>query len=249
MFPAPARSRLLMGVVSIAVFPRVVDSLAKARVHELTMELRYLVLAWFSSLCLSKFANVSRQSLQYKSAYNSIAMYKYVISFVYLSVPDLAGSSHTSSRIPYPSRSHSQQSNYPSDSRSPLFQNGKRPFSGNLDYDSEAAEEAVEGDEGGCFVSQLYKQSLPAGDVKDIPGLTLLDDVVGTIGSCAAACCKMGPTNCQYLWIVKGKCLAVSCPEREREKCLPTKLSSSSSSNLLSTYLKMGYEGIQVFLL
>ena len=69
----------------------------------------------------------------------------------------------------------------------------------------------------------------------------MLHVVTTDVGVCLDACCKLGPFNCQYLWIVKGKCLAVACPDREREKCLPSKLSSSSSTNLMSTYFKIGY--------
>lgn len=112
----------------------------------------------------------------------------------------------------------------------------------------EAEEEDVEE----CFISQAYKQAIPTGDVKQLPGLTMLHVVTTEVGVCLDACCKLGVYNCQYLWIVKGKCLAVSCPDHDREKCLPSKLSSSSSTNLVSTYFKIGHgedTGIQFFYL
>lgn len=91
-----------------------------------------------------------------------------------------------------------------------------------------------------CFISQVHQQSLPAGEVKSLPNLELLK-VVGTQRDvCGAACCALGPSKCQYLWIVKGKCLAVACSERDKEKCMPSKLSGDSSS-LLSTYYEMKY--------
>lgn len=101
--------------------------------------------------------------------------------------------------------------------------------------------EEKENDVGKCYISHAYKQAIPTGDIKQLPGLMVLDVVTTTVDVCLAACCKVGSFNCQYLWIVKGKCLAVSCPDREKEKCLPSKLGSSSSKNLLSTYFKIGY--------
>ena len=166
----------------------------------------------------------------------------YVSKFIAVSfVPDLAGSSHTSNRLQHPFRPSSHESNYPSDSDSQFFQSSRRPFQESFDYDSEAAVQEEEEDVGKCSISQAYKQALPSGDVKQLPGLMMLDVVTTTVDVCLAACCKVGSFNCQYLWIVKGKCLAVSCPDREREKCLPTNLRSSSSTKLISTYFKIGY--------
>lgn len=160
-------------------------------------------------------------------------------------------------RVPYPGKQippFRQQSNtnYPPPSKggSPLSQNGngfqdnsmRKLFPGTLgagDYDYNYYPETSEKTDS-CFISQVYQQSIPAGDVKNLPNLELLK-VVGTRrDECGAACCALGPSKCQYLWIVKGKCLAVACSERDKEKCMPSKLSDSSSS-LQSTYYKMSY--------
>ena len=157
-------------------------------------------------------------------------------------------STHTSNRLPYPDKIppfRQQSNNYPpSNIGSPFSQNGNglqgnsKLFPGTLDYDYNYPETNEKADS--CFISQVYKQSIPAGDVKSLPNLELLK-VVGTRrDDCGAACCALGPSKCQYLWIVKGKCLAVACSERDKEECMPSKLSDSSSS-LLSTYYKMGY--------
>ena len=103
-------------------------------------------------------------------------------------------------------------------------------------------------DGGSCSIAWTYKQSIPAGDVKQLPGLTFLDVKSVTVDACKAACCEQGPSKCQYLWIVNKKCLAISCPEILNDQCLPSKLTSSASS-LDSTYFKMTFDkGISIIL-
>lgn len=161
---------------------------------------------------------------------------------------------HTSNRVPsYPppfkqQSNNDNRNNYPSSKGgSPFSQKGnglqddslRRLFLGTGDYDyNNYPETSKKADS--CFISQVYQQSIPAGDIKNLPSLELLQ-VVGTRrDDCGAACCALGPRKCQYLWIVKGKCLAVACSEHDKEKCMPTKLSDSSTS-LLSTYYKISY--------
>ena len=166
-------------------------------------------------------------------------------------MPDLAGCSHTSSRLPYPYPSRPQQNSYPFDTDSSYIQqqqgNSKLVADDYNNYDSVADGGDGRGDKPlSCFIAQTYKQSIPAGDVKQLPGLEWLTVDTVSLDTCGAACCKLGQTKCQYLWIVKGKCLAVSCGRGDEGQCLPTKF-SAPSSNVVSTYFKMGYgsdEGI-----
>ena len=152
---------------------------------------------------------------------------------------------HKSSRLPTSGRlppfmQQSRNNNYPRpNSDSSFFQSAlqddRRPGNFDYDYNPESSDKPT-----GCFVSQVYEQSIPTGDVKSLPSLEFLKVGTTSRDACGAACCALGPSKCQYLWLVRGKCLAVACTERDKDKCMPSNLSGSSST-LVSFYLKMEF--------
>lgn len=80
---------------------------------------------------------------------------------------------------------------------------------------------------------------MPSGDVESLKGLEILKVEETSVEACRAACCALGPNACQYMWFVRGNCLAVSCSERDQDQCEPFKI---SSTRLVSTYFKIGYD-------
>lgn len=171
-----------------------------------------------------------------------------MINTVILILLDLTCSSHTSNRLPYPRPSFPDRQSVPAESQDTdpsFFQGTSNLFSNINDYDYNAEPQRAGKDEKDkqCFISTMYKQSIPTGDIESLPGLEWLTVESAIPEACESACCDLGPAKCQYLWIVNSKCLAVSCPEEKKDECRPSRLSSSSSSTLLSTYFKMGFAG------
>ena len=90
-------------------------------------------------------------------------------------------------------------------------------------------------------MAQTYLQSIPSGDVKTLSGLEWLDVVTVTRDECGQACCELGQIKCQYMWMIKGKCLAVSCAGADSNMCSPAEFTATSGDKVFSTYFKMGY--------
>lgn len=56
------------------------------------------------------------------------------------------------------------------------------------------------------------------------------------IDSCITKCCELGPTHCQYIWVIAGICSAVSCNDGSLD-CDPINLPPTASVN--SIYVRM----------
>ena len=59
---------------------------------------------------------------------------------------------------------------------------------------------------------------------------------------CTERCCRLGPSNCQYLWIFDDKCFAVSC-NANPDSCQPISLGRTSRP-VMTTYVKMNFSVI-----
>ena len=59
---------------------------------------------------------------------------------------------------------------------------------------------------------------------------------------CTERCCRLGPSNCQYLWIFDDKCFAVSC-NANPDSCQPISLGRTSRP-IMTTYIKMNFSVI-----
>ena len=59
---------------------------------------------------------------------------------------------------------------------------------------------------------------------------------------CKERCCRLGPSNCQYLWIFDDKCFAISC-KANPDSCQPVSLGRTNRP-IMTTYVKMNFTAI-----
>ena len=87
-----------------------------------------------------------------------------------------------------------------------------------------------------CKVADHYQNSYPSGNIRELD-ITPLE--ANSPVQCLQQCCTLGPTTCQYIWVLKDKCYAVACSPMTESLCMPREMSSNDGP--ATGYYKIQY--------